>query len=82
MAPFFRSVGEIRHGPQDRLRIQLRYSLQLVTSLMAWVDVHPCQLRRKSPTAGDLGKQFRVRGHVLLDGLRGLTGDLFYVMAI
>ena len=34
----------------------------------------------KAPTAGDLGKQFRVRGDVLLDGLRGLTGDLFDVM--
>jgi hypothetical protein len=34
----------------------------------------------KVPTAADLGKQFRVRGDVLLDGLRGLTGDLFDVM--
>ena len=35
----------------------------------------------KVPTAADLGKQFRVRGDVLLDGPRGLTGDLFNVMS-
>src|SRR5271157_5201689 len=36
----------------------------------------------KVPTAGHLGKQFRVRGDVLLDGLSGLTGDLFDVMGL
>src|SRR6516225_3089842 len=35
----------------------------------------------KVPAAGDLGKQVRVRGDVLLDGLRGLTGELFYIMS-
>lgn len=45
------------------------------------VDVHTCQLRRKSPTAGDLGKQLRVQGAVLFHRLRGLTGDQFDVMS-
>ena len=36
--------------------------------------------KRRFPTAGDLGKQFRVRGDVLFDGLRGLTGNLFDVV--
>src|SRR6478672_5875145 len=32
-------------------------------------------------TAADLGKQFGVRADVLLDGLRGLTGELFHVVS-
>src|SRR5882757_2594890 len=42
---------------------------------------HTCPIAAKVPTAADLGKQFRVRGDILLDGLRGLTGDLFHVMS-
>ena len=44
-------------------------------------DNHTCPIGAKVPTAADLGKQFGVRGDVLLDGLRGLTGDLFDVMS-
>ena len=39
------------------------------------------RLRQKSRRQADLGKRFRARGDVLLDGLRGLTGDLFDVMS-
>jgi hypothetical protein len=44
-------------------------------------DNHTCTIAAKVPTAADLGKQFGVRADVLLDGLRGLTGDLFDVMS-
>jgi hypothetical protein len=39
-----------------------------------------CTIAAKVPTAADLGKQFGVRADVLLDGQRGLTGDLFHVI--
>jgi hypothetical protein len=49
------SRPRIRYGPQDRLRIQLRYSLQFATSSMTRVDVHTCQFAAKVPN----GRGFR-----------------------
>src|SRR5215208_5066799 len=50
------------------------------TSPRVFRVVGGCVCVQKSPAA-DLGKQFWVRGDVLLDGLWGLTGDLFDVMS-